>query len=206
MIGLIGHKGEMSQIYDEEGRVVPVTAIEVGKCVVVGLRSRERDGYCAVRIGQGSPSKRQLTKPYQGEFKKVGLQPVRFIHEFRVDDITEFKLGQELGVEIFKPGDLITVTGWTKGRGFAGGVKRWGWRGGPASHGSMSHRRIGSIGAGSSPGRVLPGRTLPGHYGCERVTIKNLLVVKVEPENGIIYVKGAVPGYRRGKVLIRKAS
>ncbi len=206
MIGLIGQKGEMSQVYDEQGKVVPVTAIEIGKCVVVGLRTKEKDGYYAIRVGQGNSSKRQLTKPYQGEFKKAGVQAVRFIHEFRMDDVSEFKVGEELGVEAFKPGDLVNVTGWTKGRGFAGGMKRWGWKGGPASHGSMSHRRIGSIGAGSSPGRVLPGRTLPGHYGCERITVKNLRVIKVEPARGVVYVKGAVPGYRRAKVLIRKAS
>ncbi|MEO0020273.1 MAG: 50S ribosomal protein L3 [candidate division WOR-3 bacterium] len=204
MIGLIGQKGEMSQVYDEKGRVMPVTAIEVGRCIVVGLRTKERHGYCALQIGHGTPSKRQLTKPYEGQFKKAGVPAVRIVREFRVNSVDGFKVGQELTVDVFKPGDLVTVTGWTKGRGFAGGMKRWGWSGGPASHGSMSHRRIGSVSSGSSPGRVLPGRTLPGHYGCERVVIRNLKVVKVDSEAGVIYVRGAVPGYRGSDLLIKK--
>ncbi len=204
MIGLIGVKGESTQMYDEKGKVVPVTAIEVGECVVVGIRTKEKNGYCALQIGQGKPSKRQLVKPYVEFFKKSGLEPVRFLHEFRVTSVDGFKVGQVLTVKTFQPGELVNVTGWTKGRGFAGGMKRWGWHGGPASHGSMSHRRIGSVSSGSSPGRVLPNRTLPGHYGTERVTIKNMKVVKVDPERGVIYVGGAVPGYRGSKVLIRK--
>lgn len=206
MIGLVGIKGEMTQIYDDAGKVVPVTEIKVGNCVVVGLRTREKHGYFAVQVGQGEPSKRQLTKPYEGQFKKAGLPVPGRVCEFRVDSVDGYQVGQELKVDIFKPGEFVNVTGWTKGRGFAGGMKRWGWHGGPASHGSMSHRRIGSLGAGSSPGRALPGRTLPGHYGCERVTIKNLKVVKVDPEQGVIYVRGAVPGYRGARVLIRKGA
>ena len=206
MIGLIGQKGEMTQLYDEQGHVVPVTAIEVGKCVVVGLRTRERHGYCAVQVGWGEASKRQRTKPYTGFFEQVKLPVMRVLKEFRVESVDGFEVGQELRVDLLKPGDYVAVTGLTKGRGFAGGMKRWGWSGGPASHGSMSHRRIGSLGAGSSPGRVLPGRTLPGHYGCERLTVKNLRVVKVEPESGKIYVKGAIPGYRGATVLVRKVS
>ncbi len=206
MIGLVGEKGEMTQIYDESGKVVPVTEVKVGKCVVVGLRTKEKHGYFAVQVGQGAPSKRQLTKPYQGQFKKTGVPVLGKVCEFRVDSVDGYQVGQELKVDIFKPGEFVNITGWTKGRGFAGGMKRWGWHGGPASHGSMSHRRIGSLGAGSSPGRALPGRTLPGHYGCERVTIKNLKVVKVDPEQGVIYVRGAVPGYRGTRVLIRKGA
>ncbi|MGQ9707787.1 MAG: 50S ribosomal protein L3 [bacterium] len=204
MIGLIGQKGEMTQLYDEQGRVIPVTAIEVGKCVVVGVRTMEKHGYCAIQLGQGESSKRRLTKPYEGQFKKVGVPATRFVQEFRVQSVEGFRVGQMLTVEIFNSEELVLVTGWTKGRGFAGGMKRWGWSGGPSSHGSMSHRRIGSVSSGSSPGRVLPGRTLPGHYGCERVTVKNLKVVKVEPELGVIYVQGAVPGYRGSKVLLQK--
>lgn len=206
MIGLIGVKGEMTQIYDEQGRVVPVTAVDVGKCIVVGVRTKEKHGYCAVVLAQGEPSKRQLTKSYEGQFKKAGLPVKRWVREFRMDSVDGVQVGQEVNVEILKPGDFVCVTGWTKGRGFAGGMKRWGWRGGPASHGSMSHRRIGSVSSGSSPGRVLPGRTLPGHYGCERVTVKNLKVVKVESEKGVVYVRGAIPGYRGAMVLMRKVS
>lgn len=206
MIELVGQKGEMTQLYDEKGHVVPVTTIKVGKCVVVGLRTKERHGYCAVQIGWGKPSKRQSTKPYQGYFQKANLSVMKVLHEFRVPSVDGFEIGQELKVDVLKAGDYVAITGWTKGRGFAGGIKRWGWSGGPASHGSMSHRRIGSLGAGSSPGRVLPGRTLPGHYGCERLTIKNLRVVKVEPEMGIVYIKGGIPGYRGSTVFIRKDS
>ncbi len=205
MIGLIGQKGEMTQLYDERGRVMPVTAIEVGKCVVVGLRTKEKHGYCALQIGQGEPSKRQSIKPYEGQFKKAGVPVVRVVREFRMNSMEGFKVGQELTVDVLKPGDLVTVAGWTKGRGFAGGMKRWGWSGGPSSHGSMSHRRIGSVSAGSSPGRVLPHRTLPGHYGVERVVIKNLKVIKVDSESGVVYVRGAVPGYRGSELLIKKA-
>ena len=204
MTGLIGQKGEMTQFYDEQGQVVPVTAIEIGKCIVVGLRTIEKHGYCAIQLGQGQPSKRQLTKPYEGQFKKAGVPAARFVQEFRVKSVEGFQVGQVLTVELFKPGELVLATGWTKGRGFAGGMKRWGWSGGPASHGSMSHRRIGSVSSGSSPGRVLPGRTLPGHYGTERVTVKNLKVVKVDSESGVVYVRGSVPGYRGSKVLIQK--
>ncbi|MGQ9678000.1 MAG: 50S ribosomal protein L3 [bacterium] len=204
MMGLVGQKGEMTQLYDDSGKVTPVTAIKVGRCIVVGLRRKDKHGYYAVQVGGGDPSKRNLVKPYVGQFKKAGVPVVGVVQEFRVSSIDDFHVGQELKVDFFKPGELVKVTGWTKGRGFAGGMKRWGWHGGSGSHGSMSHRRIGSLGAGSSPGRVLPNRTLPGHYGCERVTIKNLRVVKVEPEEGVIYLRGSVPGYRGARILIEK--
>lgn len=206
MIGLIGQKGEMTQIYDQSGKVVPVTVINVGKCIVVGLRTKEKHGYFAIQVGNGEPSKRKLTKPYVGQFKQAGIPVVGMVREFRVSSVDGFRVGQELRVDLFKTGELVKVTGWTKGRGFSGGMKRWGWHGGSTSHGSMSHRRIGSLGAGSSPGRVLPNRTLPGHYGCERVTIKSLQIVKVDPEEGTIYLRGSVPGYRGARVLIEKGA
>jgi len=205
MIGLIGQKGAMTQLYDEKTKaVIPVTAIEVGECVVVRKRTIPTDGYEALQIGQGVPTKRRLTKAFAGVFQKVGLEPKRFLREVRVDKIDAYQVGQKLTVELFAPGDIVTVTGRTKGRGFAGGMKRWGWRGGPASHGSMSHRRIGSVSSGSSPGRVYPHRTLPGHYGNERVTVRGLKVVRVDKDLGVLYVRGAVPGYRGSAVIVRK--
>jgi large subunit ribosomal protein L3 len=206
VIALIGQKGSMSQLYDEQGRVRPVTAIEVGECVVVRKRTKTLDGYDALQLGFGKPSKRQATKPVQGHYRKAGLEPMGVLREVRVDKIDDYQVGQRLGVGVFKTGDVVSVTGTTKGRGFTGGMKRWGWHGGPASHGHTSHRRIGSLGSGTSPGRVLRGRTLPGHYGVERVTVRNLKVFRAEPEKGIVYVTGAVPGYRGGVVLIRRSS
>lgn len=204
MIMLIGRKGEMCQLFDEQGVVQPSTEIHVGQNVVVARRTRSGHGYEALQLGFGAPSKRRLNKPYAGHFRKAGQEPTGVLREVRVDKSEDFQVGQKLGVELFQPGDKVRVTGKTRGRGFAGGMRRWGWHGGPGSHGSMSHRRIGSVGSGTSPGRVLRGRTLPGHYGTERVTVRNLKVVKVEPERGCLYVRGAVPGHRGSVVLVTK--
>jgi large subunit ribosomal protein L3 len=204
MMALVGQKGSMTQLYDEQGVVVPATEVRVGECVVVGKRTRDKHGYEALQIGFGAASKRQSRKPLLGFYKKVGVAPARALREIRVDKLDGFQVGQKLGADVFAKGDTVHVTGTTRGRGFSGGVRRWGWHGGPASHGSMSHRRIGSLGSGSSPGRALRGRTLPGHYGVEQVTVRNLSIVKVEPEKGVVYVSGAIPGYRGSLVLIRK--
>jgi large subunit ribosomal protein L3 len=204
MTALVGAKGYMSQIYSDEGIAIPATAVEVGKCVVVAIRTKPVDGYEALQIGFGSASKATRTKPALGHFKKAGVEPTRVLVEVKADKVEDYKVGQQLGVDVFQPGDKVSVTGTTIGRGFAGGVRRWGWHGGPDTHGSNSHRRIGSLGSGSSPGRVLPGRTLPGHYGCERVTVRGLKIVKVEPDKGTIYVSGAIPGHRGSVVVVRK--
>ena len=204
MIAIIGEKGSMCQVYDDQGVVRPSTEIKVTGCTVVARRTVATHGYEAIQLGAGKPSKATLTKPYAGHFKKVGLEPAGVLREVRVEKSDEYQVGQKLGVELFQPGDKVAVVGTTKGRGFAGGVRRWGWHGGPATHGSMTHRRIGSIGSGTSPGRVLPGRTMPGHYGVERVTIRNLRVVKDEPEKGLLYVRGAVPGHKGSVVMVRK--
>lgn len=204
MIAVLGRKGKMMQLYDERGVVTPVTAISVDHSVVVAKRTREKHGYTALQLGFGKPSKRWLIKSIAGLFKKAGVEPCGWLREVRVDNVGAYEVGQKLGAEQFKPGDIVAVTGWTRGRGFAGGIRRWGWHGGPASHGSMSHRRIGSVSSGSSPGRVWPGRTLPGHYGTERVTVRGLRVVKVDTEGGILCVSGAVPGCSGGRVIVRK--
>jgi len=204
VIALIGQKGNMTQLYTERGVVVPVTEVKVGECVVVGKRTQERHGYEALQVGFGAASKGKSSKPLLGFYKKVGVPPARSLQEIRVDKIADYQVGQKLGVGVFAPGDIVHVTGVTRGRGFAGGMRRWGWHGGPASHGSTTHRRIGSLGSGTSPGRPLKGRTQAGHYGCEQVTVRNLSIVKLEPERGVLYVNGAIPGHRGSVVLIRK--
>ena len=194
----------MAQLYTDQGVVVPATEVKVGECVVVGKRTQERHGYEALQVGFGSVSKRKSSKPLLGHYKKAGVPAARSLQEIKVDKIADYKVGQKLGVDVFALGDKVHVTGITKGRGFTGGMKRWGWHGGPASHGSMFSRRIGSLGSGTTPGRPLKGRTGAGHYGVEQVTIRNLSIVKLEPEKGVLYVNGAIPGYRGSLVLIRK--
>ncbi|MBS4014895.1 MAG: 50S ribosomal protein L3 [Candidatus Latescibacteria bacterium] len=205
MIGLLARKVGMAQIYTETGKVIPVTVVKAGPCYVVQKKDHKTDGYYALQIG--FETKPKTNKPYAGHFKKRNLEPMRVLNEFRFKDATsieEFAVGQEIKPDVFSEGEKISVTGYTKGRGFTGGMKRWGWHGGPATHGSMSHRRIGSVGSGTSPGRPLKGRTLPGHYGMEKVTIKNLRIVKIEPEKYLLYIKGAVPGSNYTSLVIRK--
>lgn len=204
MIALIGQKGNMAQLYTDQGVVVPATEVKVGECVVVGKRTREQHGYEALQIGFGSVSKRKSSKSLLGSYKKAGVPPARSLQEIKVDKIADYQVGQKLGVGVFALGDMVHVTGVTRGRGFTGGMKRWGWHGGPASHGSMFSRRIGSLGSGTTPGRPLKGRTGAGHYGVEQVTVRNLSIVRLEPEKGVLYVGGAIPGYRGSLVLIRK--
>lgn len=203
-MALVGQKGSMIQLYDERGVVVPATAVKVDGCVVVGKRTRESHGYEALQIGFGSVSKRKSSKPLLGFYGKAGVPPAKSLREIEVDRIADYQVGQKLGAGVFALGDTVHVTGVTRGRGFSGGVRRWGWHGGPSSHGSMTHRRIGSLGSGTTPGRPLKGRTQAGHYGVEQVTIRNLSIVKVEPEKGVLYVGGAIPGHRGSLVLIRK--
>lgn len=202
MIGLLGKKVGMTQIYSTKGDVIPATVLRVGPCYVIYKRTKEKDGYEAIQIGFEKTDK--LNKPLTGHFKKNNVPMCKELWEIKVDNPAEYNLGQELNASLFNLGDSVQVTGFTKGRGFSGGMKRWGWHGGPASHGSMSHRRIGSVGSNTYPGRPWRGRTLPGQYGNERVTIKNLKVVKIDTENNFIYVKGAVPGAKNSIVLVRK--
>lgn len=204
MTGLIGIKGEMCQVYDEQGVVWSSTKISVNDCIVVRKRTTKTDGYEALQLGIGEPTTRKHTKPVAGHYKKAGVEAKRFLREVRVEASDGHKVGDKLTVEMFSPGDKVKVTGTTIGRGFTGGMKRWGWHGGPATHGSMTHRRVGSAGSGTSPGRLLRGRTMPGHYGVERVTVRGLKVVRIEPDKGLIYVHGAVPGHRGGLVIVRK--
>ncbi|MEO0091309.1 MAG: 50S ribosomal protein L3 [candidate division WOR-3 bacterium] len=204
MIGLIGRKVKMSQLFSDTGKVIPVTIVKAGPCFVVQKKTKDKDGYDALQLG--FESKPKANKPITGHFKKSNLEPTKVLKEIRLNngEIEKYSVGQELKVDIFSEGDLVSVTGLTKGRGFTGGMKRWGWHGGPASHGSMSHRRIGSVGSGSSPGHPWRGRHLPGHLGMEKVTIKNLQVVKIDKENNLLYIKGAIPGSSYTPVIIKK--
>ena len=205
--GLIGRKRGMTQVFGEDGRHTPVTVIEAGPCTVLGVRTKASHGYDAIQIGF-DPRKKGMTRPAAGQFKKLGVTPMRIVREMRLEK-TEmaqpYQVGQALTVELFKPGELVDVYGMTKGKGFQGGVKRHGWHGGDATHGSMFHRAPGSIGASSDPSRVWPGHRLPGRMGGERRTVQNLLVERVFPEQNLLVVRGAVPGPIGGLVVVRKS-
>ncbi len=200
MVGLIGKKIGMSQLFLKNGDVIPVSLIKAGPCPVVQIKNEKTDGYKAIQLTFGE--RKRVNKPLAGHIKKAKLKSAGRFFEIRVNEPEKYKIGDKIDASIFKDGDTISVTGWTKGRGFAGGVKRWGWHGGPGSHGSMAHRRIGSAGPGTSPGRIWKNKTMPGRYGNEKVTIKNLKIIKIE--KNILYVKGAVPGASNGFLLLMK--
>ncbi len=202
MIGIIGKKVGMSQLFLENGSVVPVSLIQAGPCPIIQIKNDKTDGYKAIQLGFGT--RKKANKPMSGHLKKAKVSSAERLFEIRVDDTSAYKVGDKIDVSVFSNGNKIAVTGWTKGRGFTGGVKRWGWHGGPASHGSMAHRRIGSAGPGTAPGRIWKNKTMPGRYGCERVTVRNLEVMKVEQKKHLLYVKGAVPGARNGYLFITK--
>jgi large subunit ribosomal protein L3 len=200
--GLLGRKLGTLQIFDRDGTVVPVTVIETGPCTVLQVKTKDRDGYEAVQLGFGV--RRRVNEPMKGHFK--GLGSFRYLREFRVDEISQWEVGQRVGAEVFEPGDLVDVSGISKGRGFAGVVKRYGFRGGPKTHGqSDRHRAAGSIGASASPSRVIKGLKMAGHMGAVKVTVRNLEVVDSNPARGVIMVKGSVPGAKDGLLRIRVA-
>jgi large subunit ribosomal protein L3 len=204
MIGLIGKKVGMTQLFSEQGEAVPVTVIEAGPCTVTDVRTAERNGYSAVQLGFGTNKESRFTRPVLGQFKKRNLPPSRTVREFRVEDVAAFQVGQTLNVSIFEKGAHVDVQGVTKGRGFAGVVKRHGFVAGHASHGPTAGKQPGSIGSSAYPSRVIKGKRLPGHMGAEVLTIKNLEVVAVDAEQNVLMVRGAVPGPANGLVLIRK--
>lgn len=203
--GIIGKKLGMTQVFDAEGRVTPVTVIEAGPCTVVQRKTRETDGYEAVQLGFGRIKPQRVTRPMEGHFRKAGKGGFAELREFRNAGDPPLEVGQEVRVDMFREGDMVDVTGHTKGRGFAGVVKRWNFRGGRATHGSMFHRAPGSIGASSWPSRVIKNMKMGGHYGNERVTVLNLRVVGIQPEKNLLLVRGAVPGARNSVVLVRRA-
>jgi len=202
MDGIIGKKIGMTQLLLGQ-KAIPATVIEVGPCFVVGVRTKEKDGYCAVQLAYGE--RKRANRPMSGVFKKASVTPKRCIAEFRTEDSKDFQLGQKITVEMFKEGEKVNITGFSKGRGFTGVVKRHGFSGGPKSHGSMSHAVPGSIGASANPSRVIKGQKLPGRMGNERVTVKNLEILKIDQEQSLLVVKGSVSGARRGYLFIRKS-
>jgi large subunit ribosomal protein L3 len=204
MKGLLGKKLGMTQIFDDRGEAIPVTVIEAGLCYVTQKKTIERDGYTAVQLGFEEVDEDRLNQPKLGHLAKNGLPPLRYLREFRVDDHSDLEEGQKIDVSVFEVGDRVDVTGISKGRGFAGGVKRHGFSGGPKTHGQSDRWRApGAISAGSTPGRVFKGKRMPGRMGNDRVTVQNLEVALVDPERNLLAVKGAVPGARNGLVAIR---
>ena len=202
---IIGKKIGMTQIFDENGVVIPVTVIEAGPCVVAQVKTLENDGYEAVQLGFGDVKEKHLNKPEKGHFSKVNVTAKKHLREFRLDSIEGIKVGDELKADVFAAGEKIDVQGTSKGKGFQGVIKRHGQHRGPMGHGSMYHRRPGSMGATSTPGRVFKGKKLPGHMGRVTVTIQNLDVVRVDMDKNVILVKGSVPGAKGSILKIKSA-
>lgn len=201
---IMGIKIGMTQIFDENGTAIPVTVVQSGPNYVVQKKNNETDGYNAIQLGFSEIREKLLNKPQMGHLKKANLKPLRYLKEFRMDEVDEFELGSDINVDVFAEGDLVDVTGTSKGKGFAGAVKRHNFSRGSMGHGSKYHRRPGSLGA-MGPARVFPGRPMPGRMGGDRVTVQSLKIVKVYPEKNIILIKGAIPGPKRGLVTIKNA-
>ena len=203
MIGLIGKKLGMTRRFQEDGRSVPVTVIEAGPCVITQVKNEQSDGYSAVQLGFGAKKPKNTPLPMQGHFRKAGTDPLRTVVEFRMDDGHDYKLGDTVSVAVLAEVASVDVTGTTKGRGFAGAIKRHGHHRGPDAHGSKNVRMSGSIGMHTFPGRVLPGKAMPGQYGNKKETKRNLKVIAVDQERNLILVRGSVPGHKNGIVFIR---
>ena len=202
---IIGKKVGMTQIFDESGKVIPVTVIEAGPCVIAQVKSVETDGYNAIQLGFGDVKESKVNKPEKGHFAKASITAKKHLREFRVDEVESYKVGDEIKADTFVKGDKIDVQGTSKGKGFQGVIKRHGQSRGPMGHGSMYHRRPGSMGPTSTPGRVFKGKKLPGHMGVQTITIQNLDVVAVDMDKNVILVKGSVPGVK-GAILKIKTS
>ena len=202
---IIGKKVGMTQIFNADGKVIPCTVIEAGPCVVTQLKTEEKDGYNAVQFGFEDVKEARLNKPQKGHLKKAGDSLKKYLKEFRFEDCTPFQLGDVVKADMFVTGDYVDVTGTSKGKGFAGVIKRHGFAGGPGGHGAHFHRAPGSVGQCAYPSRVFKGVRLPGHMGCDTVTTKNLEVIRVDEEANLIMLKGAVPGGKNGVVRVRMA-
>jgi large subunit ribosomal protein L3 len=204
--GVLGEKLGMTQVFDDANRVVPVTVVQAGPCVVTSVRTPDKDGYSAVQLGYGAVDPRKVNKPLTGHFRRAGVPPRRHLVELRTADASEYRLGQEISADVFAPGDLVDVVATSKGKGFAGGMKRHNFAGLGGGHGvERKHRSPGSIGASATPSRVFPGTRMAGHMGHARTTTLNLTVHAVDAERGLLLVKGAVPGPTGGLVLVRSA-
>lgn len=202
---IMGRKVGMTQIFNENGKIVPVTVIEAGPCVVIQKKTTEKDGYEAIRVGFADVKEKLLSKPVRGQFSKAGVAIKRYIKEFKLDNSSEYQVGQEIKVDIFEIGEKVDVTGTSKGKGFQGTIKRWNGHRGPMSHGSKFHRSVGSMGGSSDPSRTFKNKKLPGHMGNVKTTVLNLEVVKIMPEKNVILIKGGVPGPNKGIVVIRNS-
>lgn len=203
---ILGKKIGMTQIFAQDGTVTPVTVVEAGPCVVVQLKSLQRDGYEAVQVGFGDIRKKLVNKPVSGHFAKAGVEVKRYLREFAFENSADYEVGQEIRADIFAEGDKVDVTATSKGHGTAGVIKRWNAKGGRKSHGaSRFHRRPGSMGSSSNPSRVFKNRKLAGHYGCEKVTIQNLKIVRVDVERNLLLIGGSVPGIRGALVTVRES-
>ncbi len=201
---IIGKKSGMTQLFDDNGNVVPATVIEVEPMFVLQNKTVENDGYKAVKVASVATREKLVTKPVKGQFEKAGVEVKKYIREFEADE--EYELGQEIKVsDMFAEGDKVDVSGVSKGKGYAGNIKRHGQKGGPSGHGSMYHRRVGSLGANSTPARVLPGKKMPGHMGAVNCTVQNLSVVKVDGDRGILVLRGAIPGPKGGMVTVQSS-
>ncbi|MAE19098.1 50S ribosomal protein L3 [Candidatus Poribacteria bacterium] len=204
--GLLGKKISMTQVFDESGEVIPATVIEAGPCPIVQIKTEDREGYNAVQLGFGAKNEKKLNQPKQGHFKKAGVDSQHHLREFRVADLEGLAVGTTVDAGLFTEGDLVDITGTSKGRGFTGVVKRWGFKGGRASHGDEQVlRHGGSIGQSAWPAKVFKGVKMPGRYGNKRRTVQNLQIVKVYAERNLLVIKGAIPGPRNGLLMIRKA-
>ncbi|MCQ9342605.1 50S ribosomal protein L3 [Corynebacterium kozikiae] len=204
--GILGTKLGMTQIFDEDNRVIPVTVVEAGPCVVTQIRTEETDGYNAIQIAYGEIDPRKANKPAAGHFKKAGVTPRRHVAEIRMNDVSAYEVGQDVTVDIFEGITFVDVTGTTKGKGYAGAMKRHGFAGQGASHGNQAaHRRVGGIGACATPGRIFKGKRMAGRMGSDRVTTQNLKVQKIDADANLILIKGAIPGNRGGIVTVKTA-
>lgn len=201
--GILGRKVGMTQIFNPEGRAIPVTVIEAGPCVIIQKKSIATDGYEAIQLGFAEKKERLVNKPMKGHFNKAGVKPLRFIHEIRVDSGEKYDLGQEIKADVFNEGEFVDITGTSKGKGFAGVIKRWNFNRAAMTHGSMYHRRSGSLGA-TDPARVFKGRKLPGRLGGEKTTIQGLQVAKVDPERNLLLIKGSIPGANGSFVVVKE--
>ena len=206
---IVGKKIGMTQIFTDDGRLVPVTVVEAGPCKVVQKKSIQSDGYAAVQVGfdtlPENRAKKLINKPLTGHFKKAGIEPARHLRELRLDNAAELEVGTDLTVTQFEAGEKIDVSGLTRGRGFTGAIYRWNQHTGPMAHGSKYHRGVGSMSANTDPARVFKNKHMPGHYGVERVTVQNLEIVKIDTERNLLLIKGAVPGPNGGLLIVRNA-
>ncbi len=203
-LGIIGKKIGMTQIFSPDGEVIPVTVVQAGPCTVVQKKTSEKDGYSALQLGFGEKKPRKCTKPMQGHFKKAGGTAISALREFRIEDDASYDVGQALTVDIFEQGETVEITGTSKGKGFAGSIKRHGFNRGPMAHGSKHHRAVGSTGHSAWPSKVFKGKRMPGQLGNTRVTVKGLQVVDTRPQENLLLIRGAVPGHKNSLLMICK--